>query len=206
MLDASPALTPESLLERRHWIFDLDGTLTKPVHDFAAMRRELGVPDAEDILGFIAKQLPEQQARLQQQLLTMEQRMAHQAEPSEGAVELVQKLAAQGIALGILTRNQRDCVHIILNKLGIDEFFTEGSIIAAQDALPKPHPEGIQRLLDLWQARPDDSLIIGDFHYDLEAGQQAGVLSVHYAADRQERWPQCTDLLLHDFQQLLRML
>ncbi|MBP42781.1 MAG: HAD family hydrolase, partial [Deltaproteobacteria bacterium] len=33
-----------SLLKRKHWIFDLDGTLTVAVHDFDAIRKELGIP------------------------------------------------------------------------------------------------------------------------------------------------------------------
>ena len=33
-----------SLLKRKNWIFDLDGTLTVAVHDFDAIRKELGIP------------------------------------------------------------------------------------------------------------------------------------------------------------------
>ena len=31
------------LLKRKNWIFDLDGTLTIAVHDFNAIRKELGI-------------------------------------------------------------------------------------------------------------------------------------------------------------------
>ena len=33
-----------SLAEVRHWVFDMDGTLTVAVHDFAAIRVALGDP------------------------------------------------------------------------------------------------------------------------------------------------------------------
>ena len=36
-------------LGRRHWIFDLDGTLTVAAHDFAAIRRTLGIPPGRDV-------------------------------------------------------------------------------------------------------------------------------------------------------------
>ena len=36
--------------ERTHWLFDMDGTLTVPVHDFVALRRRLGAPEGGDIL------------------------------------------------------------------------------------------------------------------------------------------------------------
>ncbi|KPW40478.1 hypothetical protein ALO66_05453, partial [Pseudomonas coronafaciens pv. atropurpurea] len=38
----------------RHWVFDMDGTLTVPVHDFAAIKRELDIPQDHDILGHLA--------------------------------------------------------------------------------------------------------------------------------------------------------
>lgn len=34
----------------RHWVFDMDGTLTVAVHDFAAIRRALEIAAEEDIL------------------------------------------------------------------------------------------------------------------------------------------------------------
>ena len=37
-----------------HWVFDLDGTLTLAVHDFAAIRRHLGIPAQADILHHLA--------------------------------------------------------------------------------------------------------------------------------------------------------
>ena len=35
------------------WIFDMDGTLTIPQHDFASIRQRLGIPVGEDILAHI---------------------------------------------------------------------------------------------------------------------------------------------------------
>lgn len=37
------------LARRRHWVFDMDGTLTVAVHDFAAIRRALEIPAEADI-------------------------------------------------------------------------------------------------------------------------------------------------------------
>ena len=38
------------LKEIRHWIFDMDGTLTQDIHDFEMMKRVLEVPPDGDIL------------------------------------------------------------------------------------------------------------------------------------------------------------
>ena len=47
-----------TLLQRKYWIFDLDGTLTVAVHDFNAIRNELGIPAGQPILKTI-ESLPE---------------------------------------------------------------------------------------------------------------------------------------------------
>ncbi len=48
--------TISTVLQRKYWIFDLDGTLTVPVHDFQGIRKTLGIPRDKDILGFISTQ------------------------------------------------------------------------------------------------------------------------------------------------------
>ena len=58
------------------WIFDLDGTLTLAQHDFAAIRRELGIPAEEDILDFIAARPVAERQRLTRQLDAIEHDLA----------------------------------------------------------------------------------------------------------------------------------
>ena len=41
------------ILGRRHWVFDLDGTLTVGIHDFPRIRALLGVPEGGDIIGHL---------------------------------------------------------------------------------------------------------------------------------------------------------
>ena len=43
-----------SLKEVKHWVFDMDGTLTVAVHDFAAIRVALAIPPQDDILTHLA--------------------------------------------------------------------------------------------------------------------------------------------------------
>ena len=38
----------------RHWVFDMDGTLTVAVHDFEAIKRALEIPQSDDILHHLA--------------------------------------------------------------------------------------------------------------------------------------------------------
>ena len=43
-----------SLKDIKHWVFDMDGTLTVAVHDFPFIRQYLEIPGAEDILTHLA--------------------------------------------------------------------------------------------------------------------------------------------------------
>ena len=45
-----------TITEVRHWVFDMDGTLTIAVHDFAAIRRALEIPEEDDILQNLKQQ------------------------------------------------------------------------------------------------------------------------------------------------------
>ncbi len=188
---------------RQHWVFDLDGTLTRPIHDFVAIRHQLNVPEGAGILEYIDQQDGKLRAELKTQLDLIETGLARQACANPGSVELLYALKQRGCQLGILTRNQRNCVDISLQKLGISELFEAEAIIACEDAAPKPDPEGIHRIIQHWNVSPEQCVMVGDYLYDLQVGKAAGLMTVHYAADRQERWPNLTDIVVQRLSELL---
>lgn len=182
------------LAGRSHWVFDLDGTLTVAVHDFAAIRRELAVPDAADILGHLAS-LPEHQARpLHARLQEIELELAGITEAADGARELVDHLCARGASLGVLTRNTRANALRTLELIGLGGYFEPHCVLGRDEALPKPDPDGILRLATLWGTRPEATVMVGDYLFDLQAGRSAGALTVHVDVDRAFRWPELVDL------------
>ena len=84
-------------LFRRYWIFDLDGTLTVPAHDFEGMRRTLGLPEGKPILEEIAK-LPKAKAlRVLEDLHDMEFEVARNAVPQTAAADVVR--AGKGVPM-----------------------------------------------------------------------------------------------------------
>nr|WP_246480196.1 HAD family hydrolase [Motiliproteus sediminis] len=191
-----------AILTRRHWIFDLDGTLTQPLHDFAAIRGKLGVPANRGILEFIDAQSAPERDSLNQRLTEIERDVAERAEPNPGAVELLHALAQRQMRLGIFTRNRRECVEITLKRLGVCALFPATTIVACEDGEPKPHPQGVARLLAGWSSAPEDALIVGDFRYDLEAGRAAGIATVLLDSSAERRWPALTDLQVVSLDQL----
>lgn len=180
------------LQSKSAWIFDLDGTLTNPVHDFAFMRSELGMPADADILKTLAAITGDEKERLTLKLDALEAIYAKQASPAIGAQTLIKALAGKGCSLGIFTRNTKEMALLSLEAIGIAQFFDEKAIIGRDEAPHKPDPQGIFYLLDQWQMHVSDSVMIGDFKFDLQAGKAAGSTTVHIYANEQ-RWPELTD-------------
>jgi HAD superfamily hydrolase (TIGR01549 family) len=183
---------PINLQNKTAWVFDLDGTLTNPVHDFAHMRRVLGMPENADILHTLAQTQGELKQQLTQKLDELDAFYAAKATPALGVVELIAKLAARGCKLGIFTRNTQEMALLSLESIGIDQYFTSKVVIGRDEAPAKPDPQGLLEMLKRWKAPIDGAVMVGDYKFDLEAGRQAGAVTVHVASG-QERWPELTD-------------
>jgi len=192
-----------SLQARQNWIFDLDGTLTKPVHDFAYIRRELAIPDGSDILGHLAVLDPLESARRHARLSEIELGLARGAEAADGALPLVERLVSRGCRVGILTRNSREIALLTLQAIGACRHFSGGCVIGRDEAPPKPDPEGIFRLLADWGADADVTVMVGDYLFDLQAGRAAGVATLHVGRPDGLRWPECTDFAVNSLAELI---
>lgn len=145
----------------RHWVFDMDGTLTVAVHDFAAIRRALEIAAEEDILDHIAA-LPDASAQAKREwLLDHERGLAEEALPAPGAVKLLRALAAAGCRLGILTRNDHALAKLTLEAIGVGELFDDADIIGREEAVPKPSPDGLQQHLRRWGVAAAQAVMVG---------------------------------------------
>jgi len=168
-----------SILKRRHWIFDLDGTLTRSVHDFEDIREQLGLPDGSEILETLAA-MPADRARpLWKKLDEIELDLTRCATAADGAVPLLKHLAGENYRLGVLTRNSLRCAHETLRVAGLDRYFDPSSILGREAAEPKPSPEGVLALLSRWQVPANSALMVGDYLFDLQAGRAAGTATVY---------------------------
>lgn len=194
------------LRNTRHWVFDLDGTLTRPVHDFAHIRSELSLPENADILSAIAAKPVAERKRLNERLDELEYFYAGQAEAAEGVLNLLELLAERGCQFGILTRNKKDVALISLKAIGAQGYFLPEAVLGRDEALAKPDPQGLHMLLDMWRISSGQSVMVGDFRYDLEVGRAAGMATIH-VDDRSGRdWPELTDLKVRSMAQLHELL
>ncbi|MEE1920943.1 HAD family hydrolase [Pseudomonas sp. 148P] len=181
-----------SLAGIRHWVFDMDGTLTVAVHDFAAIRVALNIPPEDDILTHLAA-LPAAEAQAKHAwLLEHERDLAIASQPAEGAVELVRELAGRGVQLGILTRNARELAHVTLEAIGLADCFPVDSILGRDEAPPKPHPGGLLKLAEAWAVDPAQMVMVGDYRFDLDCGRAAGTRTVLVNLP-DNPWPELAD-------------
>ncbi|MEM7016186.1 MAG: HAD family hydrolase [Pseudomonadota bacterium] len=185
---------PKLLKHRSHWIFDLDGTLTVSTHDFDHMRRELGLAPQTPILEALNAMPAEEAAPLWDKLNKLEFYYAGKTSAMPGAGDLLQKLHDDGRQLAILTRNTMPVVKQILAACKLEHFFPVDHILDRDACIPKPSPDGVNRLLDFWQAGADDTVMVGDYLYDLEAGKGAGVATIHLDIGGGDNWPAVTDI------------
>ena len=191
------------ILSRRCWIFDLDGTLTLPVHDFAAIRTALGMAETDpDILGFLASLPAAEAVAKHARLIEIEYELAARTAAAPGAGRLLDQLLRRGSQIGILTRNTREIALHTLGMIGLRKYFTKDAILGRDEAAPKPHPEGIAKLLDTWGGAPDEAVMVGDYLFDLQVGRAAGTATIHVDRTGAFRWPELADLAVADLEEL----
>ena len=195
-----------TLLQRKYWIFDLDGTLTVAVHDFNAIRNELGIPAGQPIIKTI-ESLPENESlALQQKLQEIEENLARNAKPAQGVKNLLEALHHRNYHLGILTLNSRENAWFTLESLGLADYFNEDSVIGRWCVEPKPSPKGIHRLLNQWEVPANDALIVGDYLYDLQVGRAADIATVHVDPKGEFPWSELADIQANSLEELADLL
>jgi len=194
-----------NLSRARHWVFDMDGTLTIAVHDFAAIKRALDIPADDDILHHLAALPADEAAGKRAWLLEHERELAYAARPAVGARELLHDLCDRGCQLGVLTRNAHELALVTLQAVGLGDCFASDDILGRDEAPPKPDPGGLLQLATKWRVEPQALVMVGDYRFDLECARAAGARGVLVNVPVNP-WPDLTDLQARDCLQLRELL
>ncbi|MCO6435818.1 MAG: HAD-IA family hydrolase [Phycisphaerae bacterium] len=158
-------------------IFDLDGTLTRPILDFDLIRAELGVTGP--ILEALEHLDTDARRHAELVLDRHERDAAERAELYEHALEIVAECRAAGHPVAILTRNTRACAELVLRRFEIEI----DALRTREDGAVKPSPEPVLSLCRQLSADPHQSWLIGDFHFDILSGKSAGTRTVLMIGD-----------------------
>ncbi len=156
-------------------IFDLDGTITRPFFDFDAIREEMGLSkDSGPILEAMEKMAPDQRHRVEGILKSYEDRAVSESTLNEGARETLDALRSRGINIGILTRNKRCNAVAIAQKHDL-QF---DAIVDREDGPVKPDAFGVLKLCKQFDTPPEQSLVVGDYLFDILSAKAAGAIAV----------------------------
>ena len=93
----------------------------------------------------------------------------------------------------------------VLEKLGLSQHFDE---VAGVDTFPerKPSPLPVLRMLERFTVSPDETLMVGDSTYDIQAARQAGVKTVAAAYGYGSRgFSDDADFIITHFTQLIEV-
>jgi HAD superfamily hydrolase (TIGR01662 family) len=152
---------------------DLDGTLVKMKLDMRKIRKELGIPEG-DTLAYIRSKPPEEAKRLLKEIADREREAAENAELMPGAKELLKYCKSKGIKVVVITRNSETAAQRTLEVLGIGIDL----MIAREHSDPKPSPEPLYLAMNHFNIHPYEMAYVGDYIYDIQAGNAAGVKTV----------------------------
>lgn len=168
-------------------LFDFDGTLTRPgALDFSIIKNTLGCPPDEPVLEFIYGIAdPAKRKKNLEALDQFEMEAAGRSEPNEGAEAIISYLKSNGLLVGILSRNSRQCIIKSLENFSETNKDQIDLIISRDDPFdPKPSGDGIFFAALHFGINPDEIMVVGDFIFDIEAGNRAGAITVFLNAQK----------------------
>jgi HAD superfamily hydrolase (TIGR01509 family) len=183
-------------------LVDMDGTLTRPMLDFPAIKAEMGI-GTRAILEAMVEMSQEEQARCQLILDRHEQHAAEHSELNEGCLQTLAMLSDLEVGIALITRNSRRSVETVLVRHGL----AFACVISRETAPPKPHPQALRVACDALGVAVDDAWMVGDGRYDIEAGLAAGIKTVWLSHGQEKSFPAIpwrTVSDLWEFQALLR--
>ncbi len=181
-------------------VLDMDGTITRFNLDYMGARRKvllelekakLRTPEMTEqqsiylMLKSLKQKLDEKtfadlQASFYVLLEEMEVNAAKDVELYPGAIEVLRKLRASPLRIGLVTNNGRTGTSLTLNRYNLTSFF---DVIVTRDDCDemKPDPGPVRKILEDLNASPEESIMVGDGTIDILAAKAAGVPSVAVA-------------------------
>ena len=139
----------------------------------------MGLPAGKDILGYLAEQPPLEQERLHKIIADVEEEGRRNLELQDGCLELLATLKANKFPFALITRNNPAAVEAFMalcRRRSEGELPHFHPVITRDDGdeFCKPKPGGMLKIIEEWQVKPEEVLVVGDHLHDVVAGRDAG--------------------------------
>jgi pyrophosphatase PpaX len=174
------------------FLFDIDGTLLDTTEfilqatEHTLQSHGFTPPPRPNISKLVGKKFGEyyetlcgvkenqhlQNAHRQFQLANM-----HLAVPFPGTLRVLRILRKRGFRMSAVSTRSRITTLQTLEISGVSPFMD--AVISLEDVSePKPHPEPLLKALEQMKIKPEDAIMVGDSHFDIEAGKRAQTQTV----------------------------
>ena len=185
-------------------IFDLDGTITQPFFDFDNIREEIGLArDSGPLLESMEKMTSQQRQNAEKILHYHEQKAVTESRLNANAKKTLSALRSAGINIGILTRNKRENALAVAKKHEL-EFDT---VIGREDGPVKPDAFGVLRICEQFGVEPEETMLVGDYLFDLLSAKAAGAVAVLLANHSQaDEFAEHADFCVEDISRILEII
>ena len=185
-------------------IFDLDGTITQPFFDFDAIREEIGLArDSGPLLESMEKMTVQQRQDAEKILHYHEKKAVTESRLNTNAKQTLSALRTAGVHIGILTRNKRENALAIAQKheLKFD------IVIGREDGPVKPDAFGVLRICEQFGVEPEETMLVGDYLFDLLCAKAAGAVAVLLANHSQAgEFVEHADFCVEDISRILEII
>ncbi len=95
----------------------------------------------------------------------------------DGMEDILKFLREEGLTVAVVTSKRKDSLLLNLEHLKAADYF---DLLVTKESTEffKPHPAPVEYALTGLNASPQQAVMIGDTHYDLECGKGAGVMTI----------------------------
>lgn len=185
-------------------IFDLDGTITEPYFDFDAIRRQMGLEPDDGAVWEAMKKMPQQQRQEAEKILDFhEQDAIENSTLNPGARQTLAALRQAGIDVAILTRNKKDNAIAVAAKHDLKFDI----VVGREDGPVKPDAFGVLEICRQFKVEPHQTLMVGDYLYDLQCARGAGAVAVLLANHpRADEFAEHADFTIETIDQILQII
>lgn len=172
-------------------LFDLDGTLvdTLPliIDSYEQVFKSMGLPWSDgDILHWIGRPIVyiasffangREDEFLERYYSHYNLELARRISLFPGTLEILRYLKEKGLSLGIVTSKGSEGTKRTIDLTALPDFM-DVIITAGDVSKHKPFPEPVLKALDILQIPSREAIFIGDSHFDIQAGQKAGAVTL----------------------------
>jgi HAD superfamily hydrolase (TIGR01549 family) len=154
-------------------IFDMDGTVVDVSYDWKKIKQELET-EGKPILHYLSRLKEPEKTRKWKILEKYENKATQKAILKEGIKEFLFFLSQKGIKKALVTNNSRQNVDYLMEKFKL-QF---DCIISRESGLWKPSGAPFKAVLKELKLRREESCVVGDSHFDIQAAKEAGISRV----------------------------